>query len=113
MIWEPLRVDYFQLIAPFLDRFLKNVFDHVNSTRTKALQRSIQKRSIAFKGVQAVINYDVHATLQDRLRPEITYSNTVKLVAVEGLDAIFFEQNVTIDVRTINECMWEEFAPSA
>jgi hypothetical protein len=62
--------------------------------------------------MQPIINYDVHATLQDRLRPEITYSNAVKLVAVEGLDAIFFEQNVTIDVRAKNECVWKKFVPS-
>jgi len=111
--WESLRANRFQLIVPSPARFLKDVLDDVNSTRTKALQRSLQERNVAFKGVQAVINYDVHATLQNRLRPEITYSDTVKLVAVESLDAIFFEQNVTINVCAVNERMGEEFAPPA
>ena len=60
--------------------------------------------TVSFKGVQAVINYYVHAALQCRLRPEVTYGGTVELVAIEGFDAIFFPQNVMIDVRAINEC---------
>ncbi len=113
MTWVPLRVDRFQLIAPFLHRSRVNVFDHVNSTWTKVLQRSIQERSVAFEGVLPVINYDIHATLQNGLRPKTTYSGTVKLVAVEGFDAVFFEQGVTIDIRAKNKRTWKEFAPSS
>lgn len=60
-----------------------------------------------------MINPDVETALQGRLRPKIAYGNTVKLIAVESLDVIFFEKNVTVDVRTINECMQEELTPSA
>src|ERR1700693_2149301 len=63
--------------------------------------------------MQTVIDYDVHARPQNGLRPEIPNSNTVKLVAVKSVNALFLEQNVAINVRSINECTWEQFTPPA
>ena len=51
MILEPLRIDCTQMVAPSLDRTGNNVFDYVNSTRPKVLERFIQKRSIPLESV--------------------------------------------------------------
>src|ERR1019366_3286056 len=36
----------------------------------------------------------------------------IVLTAVEGFNTIFPEENVTIDVRAVNEPSWKQFAPS-
>jgi hypothetical protein len=77
------------------------------------LNRTTQKRKIRFKRMQAVVNYNVHATLQGRLRPKISNSMTIKLIAVKGFDPIFLKQATMINVGPINLRYWKKLTPTA